>query len=544
MRRIMGLKSRRELAASLGLRYRQASRKEKHQTLNEFVAATGYHRKYAIRLLSQPEPDHSPARPQRKGRQRVYTSEVQEALVVVWKAANRICSKRLVPFLPELVDALERHGHLVLSPEIKTRLLGISPATVDRLLAGLRRAGAGAERGGSERSSFLKQQVPIRTFSEWEGAQPGYMEADLVAHCGGDVSGSYLHTLVLTDVITGWTECLALLFRDQQMILQAVRQARAQLPVPLLALDTDNGSEFLNNSLYDYCDDEKIIFTRSRPYKKNDQCFVEQKNGVIVRQFIGYERFEGVEPCRLLAQLYGRLRLYINFFQPSMKLLTKTRVGSRVKKRYDQAQTPYQRLQAAAGVPTTVKDRLTAQFMALDPVQLLIDIRLLQDELWAYAYVERTTFLLAPLSKNGGCSHPEPTVVLAKLMDQPESGNTGTETGHNGHNPISPQTLDTDEAERRYRRSKRQRRPYQGPRWWRTRTDPFAEVWPEAERQLAQTPDLSAKALFDRVQRQYPDRFDDNQLRTFQRRVRAWRMRYVAQQGEQTELQEQAAAVL
>lgn len=538
MRRIMSLQSRQELVASLGPRYRQASRKEKQQTLNEFVAATGYHRKYAIRLLSHPEPDPSPARSQGKGRRRVYTGEVQEALVVVWKAANRICSKRLVPFLPELVNALERHGHLALSAEVRTRLLGISPATVDRLLAELRRAETGSGREGSTRSSFLKQQVPLRTFSEWEEAQPGYVEADLVAHCGGDVSGSYLHTLVLTDVVTGWTECLALLFRDQQMVIQAVGQARAQLPVPLLALDTDNGSEFLNNSLYDYCDAEEIIFTRSRPYKKNDQCFVEQKNGVIVRQFIGYERFEGVEPCRILTQLYSQLRLYINFFQPSMKLLTKTRVGSRVKKSYDQAQTPYQRLQAAAGVSTAVKDKLKAQFMSLDPVQLLIDIRVLQDQLWAYAYVERTTSLSTPISKNG----TGPTVILEKRMAQP--GRNGAAASHKGPSPISPQTQETDEAERRYRCSKRQRCPYQGPRWWRTRTDPFAEVWPEAEQQLAQTPDLSAKALFDRVQRLYPDRFDDNQLRTFQRRVRAWRMRYIAQQGEQTEPQEQAVLVL
>lgn len=449
MRRIMGLKSRRELLASLRPRYRQASRKEKQPILQEFVAATGYHRKYAIRLLNQPEPDPSPARSQPQGRRRVYTDEVQEALVVVWKAANRICSKRLVPFLPELIEAMERHGHLVLSPEIKTQLLGISPATVDRVLAGRRPVEAGAQRGGSARSSFLKQQVPVRTFSEWAGAQPGYLEADLVAHCGGDVSGSYLHTLVLTDVSTGWTECLALLFRDQPMVLQAVRQARAQLPVPLLALDTDNGSEFLNNSLYDYCEAEGVIFTRSRPSKKNDQGFVEQKNGVIVRQFVGYERFAGMEPCRLLAQLYSRLRLYINFFQPSMKLLTKTRLGSRVKKSYDQAQTPYQRLQAAAEVPTAVKDKLTAQFMALDPVQLLIDIRLLQDEWWAYAYVDRTTCLPVPPSQHGGPTHLAPTVIGAKLMDQPESGSNGSEMSPNGHQPTSLQSLDSDETDPR-----------------------------------------------------------------------------------------------
>lgn len=543
MRRIMGLKSRQELVAVIGPRYRQARRKQKQQILDEFVAATGYHRKYAISLLSQPKGDRPPARGQGKKRQRLYTIEVAEALVVVWQAANRICSKRLVPFLPELVEALERHGHLELSAESRERLLGISPATVDRLLAGVRQAGAGPTRRGTTRSSFLKQQVPIRTFSEWEGAQPGYMEADLVAHCGGDVSGSYLHTLVLTDVVTGWTECQALLVRDQQMVLQAIGQARTQLPIPLLALDTDNGSEFLNNALYDYCDQQEIIFTRSRPYKKNDQCFVEQKNGVIVRQFIGYERLAGVEPGRVLAQLYGRLRLYINFFQPSMKLLTKSRVGSRVTKRYDQAQTPYQRLRAAVEVPTAVKDKLKAQFMTLDPVQLLLDIRSLQDELWAYAYVQPTLCLSMPVSQNGTGSQPEPTVGLAKQLAQPRSGRNGLATTGNGHHLISLQTLETDQAERRYRGSKRQRRPYQGPRWWRTRLDPFAEVWPEAERHLARTPDLSAKALFEWMQQRYPDQFDDNQLRTFQRRVRTWRMGYVAQQDAPKELQTETISV-
>jgi len=540
MRRTMSLTSRRELLATIRPRYRGASRQEKQQILDEFVAATGYHRKYAISLLRQPRTEPSPPQSQRKGRRRVYTAEVAEALEVVWKAASQICSKRLVPFLPQLVDTLQRHGHLALSAETKEKLLGISPATVDRLLAGVRQTGAGSGRGSSSRTSFLKQQVPVRTFSEWGGARPGYLEADLVAHSGGDVSGSYLHTLVLTDVVSGWTECLALLFREQQLVLQAVRQAREQLPVPLLALDTDNGSEFLNSVLFDYCHQEEIVFTRSRPYKKNDQCFVEQKNGVVVRQFIGYERFEGVEPCRLLSQLYGQLRLYINFFQPSMKLLTKERIGSRVKKRYDLAQTPYQRLQAAEGVPVVVKEKLKAQFLALDPVQLLVDIRLLQDALWSYAYVERTTSLPAAFSNNGAHSQPEPTGILEEEVAQPVSGSNGSVTGHTEHSPLHPQTPAADEAERRYRRSKRQRRPYQGPRWWRTRKDPLAEVWPEAERQLTQTPDLSAKALFERLQKRYPDQVDDKQLRTFQRRVRAWRMRYILQQDEPPEPQEQA----
>jgi hypothetical protein len=368
------------------------------------------------------------------------------------------------------------------------------------------------------------------------------MEADLVAHCGGDVSGSYLHTLVMTDVVTGWTECLALLFRDQQMVVQAIRQAQAQLPVPLLALDTDNGSEFLNSTLLDYCEDHQLIFTRSRPYKKNDQCFVEQKNGAIVRQFIGYERFEGLEPCRILTELYQQLRLYINFFQPSLKLIAKTRVGSRVIKKYDLAQTPYQRILAADTVSSEIKTKLKTQFASLDPLQVLTQIQTLQDELWRYAFVGRTIKL--PGSLRNDPASPVEAQPLSK------AGNSGDKqtckitpgvngTGHrsNGQEPISAPTLPETKgaSQRKYRRSKRQRRPYPGLRWWRTRQDPFAQVWPQAQQQLEQTPDLTAKTVFEALQRQYPGQFPDDQLRTFQRRVRAWRMAYLTRKSESNE---------
>jgi hypothetical protein len=220
MRQKMSLPARRELLAVTIPRNQEADRKKKQTILSEFVAATGYHRKYAIRLLGRAPPHRNPAQTKRK-RQRLYTVEVQEALVVVWEAANRICSKRLVPFLPELVMALERYGHLAIPAAVRQCLLAISPATVDRLLAGMRQKEAAyrLEGGGI---SHLKQQVPIRTFAEWSGAVPGFVEADLVFHCGGDVSGSHLHTLTLTDVVTGWTECLVLLFRDQRLVLQAI----------------------------------------------------------------------------------------------------------------------------------------------------------------------------------------------------------------------------------------------------------------------------------------------------------------------------------
>ena len=370
----MSLSARRELVNSLALRYRAANRREKKQILDEFIAATGYHRKYAIGLLLR-SPPLTPCSP-RGGhpRPRIYQAEVKEALVHVWKAAGHICSKRLVPFLAEFVSVLERQGHLYLSDEVRHNLLKLSPATMDRLLQDVRQRkpfGLGTTRPGAR----LKHQIPIRTFSDWDDLRPGFMEADLVAHCGTSTQGIYLNSLVLTDVSTGWTECVALLCRDQDQVLRALRQIRPWLPFPLLGLDTDNGSEFLNELLLSYCRDEAITFTRGRPYKKNDQCYVEQKNGSIVRRFVGYDRFEGRAPCQHLAALYSVLRLYTNFFQPSLKLISKERQGAKVIKKYDRAQTPYQRVLASPHVATEAKATLRTQYEKLDPVNLLRQLK-------------------------------------------------------------------------------------------------------------------------------------------------------------------------
>jgi hypothetical protein len=370
MRHQMSLKTRQELLLCIAPRYNAAAKAEKQKILDEFTAVTGYHRKYANRLLKHYEANPAtakPSAPQRQpDRRRKYDDDVKNALIVVWETASQICSKRLVPFLPQLVDALERHGHLNLSQETRAKLLAMSAATVDRLLADVRRAKKGGASATSSRTSLLKQQVSIRTFADWDDVQPGYMEADLVAHCGTNVSGSFLCTLTMTDVVTSWTECQALLFRSQATVVRAISELSAQLPMPLLGLDTDNGSEFLNNGLLAYCTQHDIDFTRCRAYKKNDQCFVEQKNGAIVRRFIGYDRFEGVDACQILTELYRYLRLYINFFQPSLKLIAKQRQGSRVVKKYDQAKTPYQRVLIAENIAATTKEALKAQFAELN----------------------------------------------------------------------------------------------------------------------------------------------------------------------------------
>ena len=270
MRRV-SLQTRRALLQSLIPQYREASSvKRKSKLLDAFTATTGYNRKYAIWLLNhakegQPLPQHP--RPRR------YGPDVQHALFLVWHAANRICAKRLIPFLPTLIEALERHEHLHLTEECRSQLLSMSAATAYRLLHSQRKRG---QRGLSttRAGTLLKQQIPI-SFEAWNETRPGFPEADLVAHCGEDTEGGYLYTLTLTDVATGWTECLPLLHRSQELVLAAIQRARTLFPFPILGIDTENGGEFINETVIAYCEQAKISFTRGRPYLKNDQCFVE-----------------------------------------------------------------------------------------------------------------------------------------------------------------------------------------------------------------------------------------------------------------------------
>jgi Integrase core domain len=267
----LSYQARREVLQQAAPQYREASSSQKRTLLDTFVATTGYHRTYARWLLN-----HVGEVRQTHGRSqlRKYGPDVQHALFLVWHAANRICAKRLMPFLPTLVEALERHEHLHLSEECRNQLLSMSAATADRLLRSQHKQG---QRGLSttRAGTLLKQQIPIRTFEEWEETRPGFVEADLVAHCGTDIEGGYLYTLTLTDVATGWTECLPLLHRSQETVLAAFQRARRLFPFPILGIDTDNGGEFINETVIAYCEQEQITFTRGRPYLKNDQCFVE-----------------------------------------------------------------------------------------------------------------------------------------------------------------------------------------------------------------------------------------------------------------------------
>lgn len=385
---MMSKHSRQELVLVVAPRYQSAKGIEQEHMLDEFVASTGYHRKYAIALLNHPKKAVQSRR--HRHRSAHYSPLVQRALITCWHATNGICSKRLVPYLPELVSVLERCGELCLDAQTRKGLLALSPATADRLLRTERERHRPHGLSTTKPGTLLKHAIPVRTFADWDDAVPGFVEVDLVAHCGESTHGEYLNSLTMTDISTTWTECFALRNRSQQTVSQAIRQARTRLPFALLGLDSDNGTEFINNHLFNYCKQEHITFTRSRPYKKNDQAHVEQKNWSIVRQAVGYDRYEGEVAYEALAALYVVVRLYTNFFQPSMKLLSKERLGSKVKKTYDDAKTPYQRVLASPQVSEEVKDALRKQYLTLNPVALLRQIQQCQACLWKQAKVSFT----------------------------------------------------------------------------------------------------------------------------------------------------------
>ena len=369
--------AKRELLKALRPRYLKASKAGKSRILDEFVAATGYHRKYAIQLLKNGPPAR---RVRQGGTPSPYTGDVVAALVQVWEASGYLCSKRLHPFMDEWLDILERHNELVFAPRIKALLCQMSPATIDRKLQRAR-AQRGRQRGLSttKPGTLLKDAIPIRTFADWNEQQPGFVEVDLVAHCGDTTAGTYLNTLCLVDIHTHWCELAALPNKGQAATFAALKTLRQQLPFALLGLDSDNGSEFINDQLLRYCQTQQITFTRSRPYRKNDQAHVEQKNWSAVRRVVGYDRYESPQAQALLAAIYADLRLFINFFQPTMKLLAKSRQGSKVHKRYEPAQTPYQRVMASPHV--TAEDK-AALYLTLNPLALQRQIEAHLHQLW------------------------------------------------------------------------------------------------------------------------------------------------------------------
>jgi hypothetical protein len=373
---MMSFDGRRELLLSLFDKYRSSGKSEKNRLLNGIVEASGYNRKYALGLLSK---RNDPRRLEGRkalppvARKRRYGPEVEQPLRSLWEVSGGLCPKRLIPFLPELIAALERSDEIALGPSVREKLLGMSIATAERILGRVHRSD---DRGRSttKAGTLLRHQIPIRTYEDWTEGKPGFFEIDLVAHCGNTTVGEYVHTLTMTDSYTGWTECVAIANRSRLCVTAAIELVRTRIPFALLGIDSDNGAEFINNHLKNYCDKRKITFTRCRPYKKNDQCHVEQKNGAVVRPLIGYARYEGHEAAAYLNRLYAIDRLCVNFFEPSMKLTDKVRTGARVKKVYDTPRTPWQRLQTHGLLMPEAQARIQQRFLALKPAKMRRDL--------------------------------------------------------------------------------------------------------------------------------------------------------------------------
>lgn len=476
--------ARKEIVEALRRRYQQASRAEKGIILGEFTTVTGFHRKHAIRLLnSSSQAVVEGTIENTASSQRIYDEAVKAALVVLWEAADRICGKRLRAALPTLIVALERHGHLSLAPEVRQKVLAISAATIDRMLTPVRK-GAGMRRRRHVGKKVSKG-IPIKTFSDWENPVPGFLEIDFVVHGGGLMSGEYLHSLVVTDVCSGWVEAVPLLAREQNLVIEGLSVIRGQLPVPMLGIDSDNDGAFINDTLASYCQDSGISFTRSRPHMKNDQAWIEQKNGAVIRKMIGYQRLSGIVAGQALAQLLQAVRLYVNYFQPSFKLRERVREGSKVKKFYYPPATPCDRLLAHQSVNKNTKDSLRRQREGLDPLELLQRIRQGQS-------------------------------ALAALRDGESSNGPGRESLDKFLAGL-PELWRLGEVRPTHRKAPSK------AHYWRTRKDPFENGWTDILLWLQKDPDTTAKTLLERLMEKYPGQYDSKSLRTLQRRVGEWR---------------------
>jgi len=468
---------------------------ERSRILDEFAAVTGYHRKHAIRLLSgwgnrQVDELRGDCPDRVRSRCCRYGPEIRDALIQLWEVADRICSKRLQPMIAVLLPALERPGRVALDEATRVKLLAVSAATIDRLLAKVRLVTGRGRRRPAGFGSAVRRSVPIRTFNDWGDTAPGWVEVDFVAHGGTTVSGAFVQTMVLTDVATGWTECIPIVVRDAEMVVHALDRARELFPFPLRGVDFDNDSLFMNDLVVGWCRSAGLEVTRSRAYRKNDQAWVEQKNGAIVRRLVGYGRFEGVAVGETLGRLYGSARLHGNLFQPSFKLNEKHREGARVIKRYHAPEPPVMRALAHAAILDAGKVQLRGMLVGADPVLLLAGIRASQTEL-GKRVDERGMAA-------GRAETPEPldlALFTASLKVAWEAGE---------QRPTH---------RRRYVRVK----PIVRPSMLDVVRDQLL-TWLEAQ------PALTAVAALERLQALHPDRFTADHLRTVQRFMKARRL--------------------
>ena len=464
----------------------------------------------------------------------MYDEAVRAALIVLWEASDRVCGKRLRALLPVPLPALERNGHLHLAEPMRQKILAMSASTIDRLL----RVPRSATRLKKLRRAMpaAQRRVPVRTFADWNEPPPGSMEMDLVAHCGEANRGSYVNSLVLTDIASGWNEAAQLVVRESGLVVETLDRIRQGLPFALRALDVDNVSEFVNETLIQYCLSHGIELTRSRPWRKNGQAWIEQKNGAVVRKLLGYRRFQGIAAAQSITRLYGASRLFVNFFQPSFKLAEKHRQGAQVTKRYHPPQTPCERLLQAESIPDAAKSKLNEVASTLDPLKLLEEIRAVQAHLAALADGEQLpsptheppdlSAFVASLSSawRGGEVRPTfsieakprylrslqgvvqrdvvqthqktPTVVAQSAAQILPSAPTETA-------PERPQLIYAERGTRAFHA--------------------LNMVWPLICWRLERSPNITSTQLFEELCVQFPGRFHPWQDRRLMKRVKAWR---------------------
>jgi hypothetical protein len=376
----MDLRARQALVRKLSLTYKQLPKKYRAKVLDSLVLATGYHRTRASYLLL-----HPPVALRKRVKRRVISTYISivSPLTKIWGISNFASGKRLVGMIPAYVETLVRDKELFLTDAQKALLLAVSAATIERLITSERKKVFGKGRSTTKPGTLLKHQIPIHVFTRWNYRKPGFGEIDLVAHCGVTVKGEFGYTLDFIDLDTNWNECVAFLGRGENNAQKALVVIQSRLPFALLGIDSDNGEEFINWHLYRWCKKEEITFTRCREYRKNDQAHVEEKNWSVVRRYTGYKRFETQEQVALLNKLYEQLRLYFNFFQATLKLERKERVGGRVKRIYPKAKTPYQRVLEHSDIDEAHKETLREQYKTLNPAKLLRCIQEITDQLYS-----------------------------------------------------------------------------------------------------------------------------------------------------------------
>ncbi len=399
----MGLtmKEKKSVAREYARRYKKVKRKQKTRLLDEFVKLTGYRRDYASFILSHwgKRVYFSSGRSvlvsdftsmsHHSGRKKKYDIRVFEVLVKLWELMNNPCGKRLKAALSDLMEKAAKFNELKIEKEVVSKLLGISSATIDRLLQPERKRYQLKAKSKTKPGSLLKSHIPIRTGMDWDENEVGFLEIDLVSHDGGNARGEFCYTLNAVDVKTGWTDFEVVKNRAQIWVFEALKNIRARLPFELRGIDSDNGSEFINDHLFKYCHENGIMFTRSRPSHKNDNCHVEEKNYTAIRSYVSYYRYDTNEQRDVMNKLYSYLRLYFNFFQPQMKLKEKVRVNSKITKKYYSPQTPYKRLITCEDIEKEIKDKLSKQYDELNPFQLKRTINRLQKDLFTLAYIKR-----------------------------------------------------------------------------------------------------------------------------------------------------------